>query len=268
MYNKNTNIFKGAELMNIRKVLLLVVIAIVYLLLFTVTFWSLIGLLISAIGLYFYFKPRLRNPIKYPTFVVWLGVFIAFSISIYMVDRINEPQKIEAGSSTKETKMLESLKIESKELETSLKDTQLKLKEQQQETKKLKEELEQEKELRLQTVESYQDEADKRAALESELKEEEAKRIAAEEKVDELEVSLANSEIIDEDESISDEEYVDEADTEVATDLEYDPSGADRDCGDFSSPQAAQDFYLAAGGPAVDPHDLDRDNDGNACDWN
>lgn len=29
MYNKNTNIFKGAELMNIRKVLFLVVIAIV-----------------------------------------------------------------------------------------------------------------------------------------------------------------------------------------------------------------------------------------------
>lgn len=268
MYNKTTNILKGAELMNIRKVLLLVVIAIVYLLLFTITFWSLIGLFISAIGLYSYFKPRLRNPVKYPTFVVWLGVFIAFSISIYMVDRINEPQKIEAGSSTKETKMLESLKKESKELETSLEDTRLKLKQQQQETKKLKEELAREKELRLQTVESYKEEADKRTALESKLKEEETKHSAAKEKIDELEASLASSEMINEDESISDEEYVDEEDTEVATDLEYDPSGADRDCGDFSSAQAAQDFYIAAGGPAVDPHDLDRDNDGNACDWN
>ncbi|MDT0173076.1 hypothetical protein Q9R23_08840 [Exiguobacterium sp. BRG2] len=180
--------------MNIRKVLFLVVIAFVYLLLFTITFWSLIGLLISAVGLYFYFKPRLRNQVKYPTFVVWLGVFIAFAISIYMVDRINEPQKIEAGSSTKETKMLESLKIESRELKTSLKDTQLKLKEQQQETKKLKEELAREKELRLQTVESYKEEADKRAALESKLKEEETKHIAAKEKIDELEASLASSE--------------------------------------------------------------------------
>lgn len=260
--------------MNIRKVLFLVMIAIVYLLLFTVTFWSLIGLLISAIGLYFYFKPRLRNPVKHPIFVVWLGVFIAFAISIYMVDRINEPQKIEAGSSTKETKMLESLKIESKELETSLKDTQLKLKEQQQETKKLKEELTREKELRLQTVESYQDEADKRSALESELKEEETKRISAEEKVDELESSLASIETTEASENLAAEEESEDAPTEeyveeeVTTDLEYDPYGADRDCGDFSSAQAAQDFYLAAGGPMDDPHDLDRDNDGNACDWN
>lgn len=48
--------------------------------------------------------------------------------------------------------MLALLKIESKELETSLKDTQLKLNEQQQETKKLKEELAREQGLRLQTV--------------------------------------------------------------------------------------------------------------------
>lgn len=180
---------------------LLVVIAIVYLLLFTITFWSLIGLIISALGLYFYFKPRLRNPVKYSVFVVWLGVFIAFSISIYMVDGTGETQKLEARTSSKETKMLESLKKELIELETSLKDTKLKLKEQQQETKKLKEELVREKELHLQTVESYQEEADKRASLESELKEEEKKRISAEEKVDELESSLArSSEMIDEDE--------------------------------------------------------------------
>lgn len=254
--------------MNIRKVFLPVVIAIIYLLLFTITFWSLIGLLVSTFGLYFYFKPKLLNPVKYPTFVVWLGVIIAFSISIYMVDGINEPPKIEAGSSSKKTKILESLKKESKVLEASLKDTQLKLKKQQQETKKLKDELAREKKLRLQTVESYQEEADKRTALESEFKEEETKRIAAEEKVDELESSLASIEMIDKDENIPDEEYVDEEETEVATNLEYDPSGADRDCGDFSSAQAAQDFYLAAGGPSYDPHDLDRDNDGNACDWN
>ena len=138
----------------------------------------------------------------------------------------------------------------------------------------MKEELAREKDLRLQTVESYQDEADKRSALESKFKEEETKRIAAEEKVNELESSLASIESTEASENLAteedyeeapDEEYVEE---DVTTDLEFDPYGADRDCGDFSSAQAAQDFYLAAGGPMDDPHDLDRDNDGNACDWN
>ena len=45
----------------------------------------------------------------------------------------------------------------------------------------------------------------------------------------------------------------------------YDPSGPDRDCGDFSNWSDAQSFYEAAGGPASDRHDLDRDRDGIAC---
>lgn len=40
---------------------------------------------------------------------------------------------------------------------------------------------------------------------------------------------------------------------------------ADRDCGDFMSQPEAQAFYTAQGGPATDPHRLDRDNDGEAC---
>ncbi|WP_147367743.1 hypothetical protein [Exiguobacterium sp. RIT452] len=59
--------------------------------------------------------------------------------------------------------------------------------------------------------------------------------------------------MMDEAENIPDEYYVDEAETEVATDLEYDLYGADRDCGDFSSAQAAQDFYLATEGTVYDP---------------
>ena len=43
--------------------------------------------------------------------------------------------------------------------------------------------------------------------------------------------------------------------------------GQDRDCADFPSSAAAQVFFLAAGGPARDPHDLDRDGDGLACEW-
>ena len=46
----------------------------------------------------------------------------------------------------------------------------------------------------------------------------------------------------------------------------YDPFGPDRDCGDFDTQQEALDFYLAAGGPAQDPHNLDADGDGQPCD--
>ena len=42
-------------------------------------------------------------------------------------------------------------------------------------------------------------------------------------------------------------------------------AGADRDCTDFSSHEEAQRFFLANGGPSMDPHKLDRDNDGLAC---
>ncbi|WP_217895889.1 excalibur calcium-binding domain-containing protein [Marininema halotolerans] len=44
----------------------------------------------------------------------------------------------------------------------------------------------------------------------------------------------------------------------------YNPNGADRDCSDFSTQAEAQAFFIAAG--PGDPHDLDRDGDGIACD--
>ena len=43
--------------------------------------------------------------------------------------------------------------------------------------------------------------------------------------------------------------------------------GADRNCADFRTAAAAQRFFLAAGGPSVDAHGLDRDGDGLACEW-
>lgn len=39
----------------------------------------------------------------------------------------------------------------------------------------------------------------------------------------------------------------------------------DRDCSDFNSWRAAQKFYKRHGGPRYDPHRLDADNDGIAC---
>lgn len=51
----------------------------------------------------------------------------------------------------------------------------------------------------------------------------------------------------------------------ASTSLRYDPGGPDRDCGDFSTHAEAQAFFEAAGGPASDPHRLDGDHDGVAC---
>ena len=48
-------------------------------------------------------------------------------------------------------------------------------------------------------------------------------------------------------------------------DLQYDPFGPDKNCGDFSSWENAQSFFVAAGGPEKDPHRLDGDGDGDAC---
>jgi micrococcal nuclease len=51
----------------------------------------------------------------------------------------------------------------------------------------------------------------------------------------------------------------------AAPPLRYDPRGPDRDCGDFATQAEAQAFFLAAGGPGQDPHRLDNDKDGVAC---
>jgi endonuclease YncB( thermonuclease family) len=51
----------------------------------------------------------------------------------------------------------------------------------------------------------------------------------------------------------------------AASGLPYDPDGPDRDCSDFSSQSQAQRFFRAAGGPSRDPHRLDGDGGGRAC---
>ena len=45
----------------------------------------------------------------------------------------------------------------------------------------------------------------------------------------------------------------------------YDPDGPDRDCSDFADWEDAQAFFIAAGGPEDDPHRLDGNDDGIAC---
>ncbi len=43
------------------------------------------------------------------------------------------------------------------------------------------------------------------------------------------------------------------------------PASPDRNCSDFDTWEDAQAFYEAAGGPGADPHGLDRDRNGIAC---
>ncbi|MDQ3724546.1 MAG: excalibur calcium-binding domain-containing protein [Actinomycetota bacterium] len=42
-------------------------------------------------------------------------------------------------------------------------------------------------------------------------------------------------------------------------------SAADKDCADFNTWRQAQKFYKRHGGPKYDPHRLDADRDGIAC---
>lgn len=42
-------------------------------------------------------------------------------------------------------------------------------------------------------------------------------------------------------------------------------TGGDKDCSDFSTQSEAQVFFISQGGPGSDPHRLDRDRDGVAC---
>lgn len=46
------------------------------------------------------------------------------------------------------------------------------------------------------------------------------------------------------------------------------PGVKDYDCGDFASQDEAQEFFEENGGPESDPHNLDRDGDGYACETN
>lgn len=49
------------------------------------------------------------------------------------------------------------------------------------------------------------------------------------------------------------------------SELRYDPNGPDRDCGDFATHAEAQVFFEEASEFGGDPHRLDGDNDGFAC---
>jgi hypothetical protein len=47
--------------------------------------------------------------------------------------------------------------------------------------------------------------------------------------------------------------------------LPYDPNGRNRNCSAFKTQTEAQLFFIAAGGPLSDKHELDSDGNGLAC---
>ena len=69
------------------------------------------------------------------------------------------------------------------------------------------------------------------------------------------------------DESYNEDDNFEENDEETSSNP-YSATDIDHDCTDFETQEEAQLFFEANGGPADDPHDLDRDGDGMACDWN
>jgi len=54
-------------------------------------------------------------------------------------------------------------------------------------------------------------------------------------------------------------------DNQLETRAFLNTGGPDKDCGDFATHAQAQAFFMANGGPSSDPHGLDRDGDGVAC---
>ena len=54
-------------------------------------------------------------------------------------------------------------------------------------------------------------------------------------------------------------------DTQVSNSPSNINAGGDKDCSDFKTQKEAQEFFIANGGPASDPHKLDQDKDGVAC---
>ncbi|MFJ5761670.1 hypothetical protein ACIQAA_21665 [Neobacillus sp. NPDC093182] len=79
------------------------------------------------------------------------------------------------------------------------------------------------------------------------------------------EESYEEEEYYEEEESYEEEVY--NEDEEYYEENPYTATDIDHDCPDFETGYDAQLFYEANGGPEYDPHDLDRDNDGMACDW-
>ncbi|CAH0295559.1 hypothetical protein SRABI84_04340 [Peribacillus simplex] len=236
-----------------RSIVLLFILLLLAIMFLTSSIWSIFGLAIVGFGVLHYVKKsRGKSSFKRPLLIIWLGVFLAFIIVIANTDTsTTENAKEEARVATEkkeaEAKAKEKARIaaEKKEAEAKAKEKARIAAEKKEAEAKAKEEARiaaEKKEAEAKAKEEARIAAEKK---EAEAKAKEEARIAAEKKETEA-----------------------KEEEETSNNLMYDPTGADKDCSDFPSGGfEAQEFYIAAGGPQSDPHDLDRDNDGNACDW-
>lgn len=232
------------------------IILLVILLFFAIGFlasslWSIIGLLVAGFGLFHYYQKRIGNKfVKRPLLIMWSGILLAFIIAIANTEVDTESANKVTDVKTSNT---ENIDKETKATEKAAEKERIAT-----EAKAKEEAAEQE-----------------RIAAEAKAKEEaaEQERIAAETKAKEeaAEQERIAAEAKDKEEAAEREQIAAEAKAKEeasSSNLLYDPFGSDKNCSDFPNGADAQAFYIAAGGPTSDPHDLDRDNDGSACDYN
>ncbi|MEY8742391.1 excalibur calcium-binding domain-containing protein [Bacillales bacterium AN1005] len=228
-----------------RAIFLLIILILISLFCLVVSLWSLIGLIIVGFGFFQYLrKSKGLSSIRRPLLIVWMGVLLTFILSLATVD---STETNNTASSTDAKVAAEKAKAE-------------------EEADAAAEKAKAEEEAKA-AAEKAKAEQEAKAAAEKAKAEEEAKAAAEKAKAEQEAKAAAEKAKAEEEARVAAEKAKAEQEAKVSN-LAYDPFGPDRNCSDFSTGAEAQEFYLAAGGPSSDPHDLDRDNDGNACDWN
>ncbi|MCM3217751.1 excalibur calcium-binding domain-containing protein [Niallia taxi] len=254
----NLNNLIGVELMKKRAIILLVILVLFSLFCLVGSLWSLIGLIIVGFGFFQYIRKSKGLPsIRRPLIITWVGVLLTFFLTLATVDT---PETNNTASSTDAKVAAEKAKAE-EEAEAAAEKAKA-----EEEAKAAAEKAKAEEEAKA-AAEKAKAEEEAKAAAEKAKAEEEAKAAAEKAKAEEEARVAAEKAKAEEEARVAAEKAKAEEEAKISN-LAYDPFGPDRNCSDFSTGAEAQEFYLAAGGPSSDPHDLDRDNDGNACDWN
>ncbi|MCM3675640.1 hypothetical protein M3699_17630 [Peribacillus simplex] len=211
-------------------------------------FALIVGILILLLFFVRYFKKHEDREKKVNIFLLIVSLFFI------IIANSGLSKKVNVDEVTKKDKLVNEYKAKITTIESQLSEIKTADNEKEDEIKKLKAELEKASEKKKMEIEV--------AIKKNEKKLEEKYKNKTEKAVDDAVAKLKEEQQVVTANSNNAVEEVSEPQ------LAYDPFGPDLDCGDFASSADAQEVYIAAGGPGSDPHDLDRDNDGNACDWN
>ncbi|MGB5946214.1 hypothetical protein [Paenisporosarcina sp.] len=248
-----------------KSIILLVILFLLAMLFLVSSLWSIIGLLVAGLGVFHYLKNNKgKSSIKRPLLVIWSGILLAFIIVIVNTDSdTGVANETDVKLSTIENdKAKEDAKIaaEAKAKEDAKIAAEAKAKE----DAKVAAEAEAKEDAKIAAEAKAKAKEDAKVAAAAKAKEDAKIAAAAKAKEDAKVAAAEQARIAKEAEA----QEAAEAEQASSSNLLYDPFGSDKNCSDFPGGGAeAQEFYIAAGGPESDPHDLDRDNDGNACDW-